>query len=117
MSARRTLPREGVLYCGVNSPKSFDGNIYFVQHADGNRLRDAPKIPAISHVAVRGHGWASSDVGPARTRATHLLPREHRAQDTDPRAVGYTDAYALLPPWPSPLFPSPDLGRGCLYSS
>jgi hypothetical protein len=35
---------EGVLYCDFNSPKSFDGKIYFVQHADGNWLRDALKF-------------------------------------------------------------------------
>ena len=35
---------EGVYYCGFNSPKSYGGNSYFVQHADGNWLIDAPKF-------------------------------------------------------------------------
>jgi glyoxylase-like metal-dependent hydrolase (beta-lactamase superfamily II) len=33
-----------VYYCGFNSPKSFGGNSYFVQHADGNWLIDSPKF-------------------------------------------------------------------------
>lgn len=35
---------DGVFYCGYNSPKSYGGNSYFVQHADGNWLIDAPKF-------------------------------------------------------------------------
>src|SRR5207237_1056244 len=31
---------DGVFYCGFNSPKSYGGNSYFVQHADGNWLID-----------------------------------------------------------------------------
>jgi glyoxylase-like metal-dependent hydrolase (beta-lactamase superfamily II)/ferredoxin len=34
----------GVFYCGYNSPKSYGGHSYFVQHADGNWLIDAPKF-------------------------------------------------------------------------
>ncbi len=38
------LPLEdGVSYCGFNSPKSYGGNSYFIQHPDGNWLIDAPK--------------------------------------------------------------------------
>lgn len=37
-----------VFYCGFNSPKSSGGNSYFVRHADGNWLIDAPKfLPAL----------------------------------------------------------------------
>ena len=35
---------DGVFYCGFNSPKSYGGNSYFVQHANGNWLIDAPKF-------------------------------------------------------------------------
>jgi glyoxylase-like metal-dependent hydrolase (beta-lactamase superfamily II)/ferredoxin len=34
----------GVYYCGFNSPKSYGGNSYFVQHPDGNWLIDSPKF-------------------------------------------------------------------------
>jgi ferredoxin len=34
---------EPVYYCGYNSPKSYGGNSYFVRHAAGNWLIDAPK--------------------------------------------------------------------------
>lgn len=38
------LPIEGpVYYCGFNSPKSFGGNSYFIEHAGGNWLIDSPK--------------------------------------------------------------------------
>ena len=32
-----------VYYCGFNSPKSFGGNSYFVEHPDGNWLIDSPR--------------------------------------------------------------------------
>src|SRR5579871_1761647 len=38
------LVEEPVYYCGFNSPKSFGGNSYFVQHSDGNWLIDSPKF-------------------------------------------------------------------------
>ncbi len=33
-----------VYYCGFNSPKSYGGNSYFVQHPSGNWLIDSPKF-------------------------------------------------------------------------
>jgi len=35
---------DGVYYCGFNSPKSFGGNSYFVQHPAGNWLIDSPRF-------------------------------------------------------------------------
>jgi glyoxylase-like metal-dependent hydrolase (beta-lactamase superfamily II)/ferredoxin len=35
---------EPVYYCGFNSPKSFGGNSYFIQHPEGNWLVDSPKF-------------------------------------------------------------------------
>lgn len=35
---------DDVYYCGFNSPKSYGGNSYFVQHAEGNWLIDSPKF-------------------------------------------------------------------------
>ena len=45
-----------VFYCGFNSPKSFGGNSYFVRHADGNWLIDAPEfIPRlVRHFEAQG---------------------------------------------------------------
>jgi glyoxylase-like metal-dependent hydrolase (beta-lactamase superfamily II)/ferredoxin len=34
----------GVSYCGFNSPKSFGGNSYFVEHPAGNWLIDSPRF-------------------------------------------------------------------------
>jgi glyoxylase-like metal-dependent hydrolase (beta-lactamase superfamily II)/ferredoxin len=34
----------GVSYCGFNSPKSFGGNSYFIEHPEGNWLIDSPRF-------------------------------------------------------------------------
>lgn len=34
---------DGASYCGFNSPKSFGGNSYFLEHPGGNWLVDAPR--------------------------------------------------------------------------
>jgi glyoxylase-like metal-dependent hydrolase (beta-lactamase superfamily II)/ferredoxin len=39
----------GVFYCGFNSPKSFGGNSYFVEHRGGNWLIDSPRF--VEHLA------------------------------------------------------------------
>ena len=46
----------GVYYCGFNSPKSFGGNSYFVEHPAGNWLVDAPRFvePLARRLAERG---------------------------------------------------------------
>jgi glyoxylase-like metal-dependent hydrolase (beta-lactamase superfamily II)/ferredoxin len=46
----------GVFYCGFNSPKSFGGNSYFVEHPAGNWLVDAPRFvePLARRLAERG---------------------------------------------------------------
>jgi glyoxylase-like metal-dependent hydrolase (beta-lactamase superfamily II)/ferredoxin len=38
------LIEEPIFYCGFNSPKSYGGNSYFIQHPDGNWLIDSPKF-------------------------------------------------------------------------
>ena len=35
---------EKVYYCGFNSPDSYGGNSYFIQHPDGNWLIDSPRF-------------------------------------------------------------------------
>jgi glyoxylase-like metal-dependent hydrolase (beta-lactamase superfamily II)/ferredoxin len=42
---------DGVSYCGFNSPKSFGGNSYFLEHPDGNWLIDSPRY--VEHLARR----------------------------------------------------------------
>jgi glyoxylase-like metal-dependent hydrolase (beta-lactamase superfamily II)/ferredoxin len=42
---------DGVYYCGYNSPKSYGGNSYFIQHPDGNWLVDSPKF--LAHLVGR----------------------------------------------------------------
>jgi glyoxylase-like metal-dependent hydrolase (beta-lactamase superfamily II)/ferredoxin len=44
MSDFPLLIEEPVYYCGFNSPKSFGGNSYFIEHPDGNWLVDSPKF-------------------------------------------------------------------------
>lgn len=34
----------GVYYCGFNSPRSYGGNSYFIEHPDGNWMIDSPKF-------------------------------------------------------------------------
>jgi ferredoxin len=38
------LLANGVFYCGFNSPLSYGGNSYFIQHPGGNWLVDSPKF-------------------------------------------------------------------------
>lgn len=47
---------EPVFYCGYNSPKSYGGNSYFVQHREGNWLIDSPKFirPLVQRLEVLG---------------------------------------------------------------
>lgn len=42
---------DGVSYCGFNSPKSFGGNSYFVEHVGGNWLVDSPRY--VEHLVRR----------------------------------------------------------------
>lgn len=51
---------DNVYYCGFNSPQSFGGNSYFVQHPQGNWLIDSPKyLPHLvkSFEAMGGITW------------------------------------------------------------
>src|SRR5467141_3413707 len=54
---------EPVFYCGYNSPKSYGGNSYFIRHAAGKWLIDAPKFvtPLVQRRGrnrpSRWHGW------------------------------------------------------------
>jgi glyoxylase-like metal-dependent hydrolase (beta-lactamase superfamily II)/ferredoxin len=80
---------DGVFYCGYNSPKSYGGNSYFVQHADGNWLIDAPKFlpPLVRQFETMG-GLSRiflthrDDVADAARYARHFAAQRliHRAE-------------------------------------
>jgi glyoxylase-like metal-dependent hydrolase (beta-lactamase superfamily II)/ferredoxin len=78
-----------VFYCGFNSPKSYGGNSYFIQHSDGNWLIDSPKfLPRLVHRLEGLGGIAhiflthSDDVADAGRYAEHFSSRRiiHRAE-------------------------------------
>jgi glyoxylase-like metal-dependent hydrolase (beta-lactamase superfamily II)/ferredoxin len=78
-----------VFYCGFNSPKSYGGNSYFVQHADGNWLIDAPKfLPYLVRRFEAMGGLAQiflthqDDVADAAKYARHFAAQRviHRAE-------------------------------------
>lgn len=73
---------EPVFYCGYNSPKSYGGNSYFIQHAAGNWLVDAPKFvtPLVKQLEALGgiaHIFLThrDDVADAERYARHFGSR------------------------------------------
>lgn len=46
----------GVFYCGFNSPKSYGGNSYFVEHSSGNWLIDSPRYAEPLARRLEGRG-------------------------------------------------------------
>ena len=73
---------EPVFYCGYNSPKSYGGNSYFIQHADGNWLIDSPKFvtPLVKQLETLGgiaHIFLThrDDVADAERFAGHFQSR------------------------------------------
>ncbi|HET6328155.1 MAG TPA: MBL fold metallo-hydrolase [Planctomycetaceae bacterium] len=78
-----------VYYCGFNSPKSFGGNSYFIEHPAGNWLVDSPKFlpQLVGQFEARG-GIARiflthrDDVADADRYAVHFGSRRviHRAE-------------------------------------
>jgi len=81
-SAMRDFPlvvEPPVFYCGFNSPKSFGGNSYFVQHPEGNWLIDSPKFlkPLVNRLEeLGGIEWIflthRDDVADAERFAEHF---------------------------------------------
>lgn len=80
---------EPVYYCGYNSPKSYGGNSYFIQHAAGNWLIDSPKFvkPLVRQLEALG-GVSNiflthrDDVADAERFAEHFQSRRiiHREE-------------------------------------
>jgi glyoxylase-like metal-dependent hydrolase (beta-lactamase superfamily II)/ferredoxin len=78
-----------VFYCGYNSPKSYGGNSYFIQHAAGNWLIDSPKFvtPLVERLEALGgiaHIFLThrDDVADAQRYAEHFGSRRiiHREE-------------------------------------
>jgi glyoxylase-like metal-dependent hydrolase (beta-lactamase superfamily II)/ferredoxin len=70
---------EPIYYCGYNSPKSHGGNSYFIRHAAGNWLIDAPKFvtPLVKQLEALGgiaHIFLThrDDVADAQRYAEHF---------------------------------------------
>jgi len=83
------LIEEPVSYCGYNSPKSYGGNSYFIRHAAGNWLIDAPKfvMPLVQQLEALGgiaHVFLThrDDVADAERYAEHFRSRRiiHREE-------------------------------------
>jgi glyoxylase-like metal-dependent hydrolase (beta-lactamase superfamily II)/ferredoxin len=71
-----------VFYCGYTSPKSYGGNSYFIRHAGGNWLIDAPKFVAPLVQQLESLGGVShiflthrDDVADAEPFAAHFKCR------------------------------------------
>ena len=78
-----------VSYCGFNSPSSYGGNSYFIQHPDGNWLIDSPKfLPRLVRRLTALGGVANiflthrDDVADAHRFAEHFRSKRfiHRAE-------------------------------------
>ena len=97
----------GVFYCGFNSPKSYGGNSYFVEHPAGNWLIDSPRFiePLARRITQRGgirylflthrDDVADAEKWAARFRATRIIHRLELA--SQPGAERVLDGFAPLP--------------------
>lgn len=101
------LPIEDeVFYCGFNSPRSYGGNSYFIQHPAGNWLIDSPKfLPYLANEFEKRGGVETifltheDDVADADRYAHHFGSRRiiHRAEiDAQPDAEMVLDGLEPL---------------------
>jgi glyoxylase-like metal-dependent hydrolase (beta-lactamase superfamily II)/ferredoxin len=125
-SAVRDFPlpvAPGVSYCGFNSPKSFGGNSYFVEHQNGNWLIDSPRF--VEHLARRFAGRGGlryiflthrDDVADAakyaaRFGATRIIHRHELASQPDAeRVIEGSEPVELAPDFLA--IPTPGHTRG-----
>ncbi|QDU25682.1 hydroxyacylglutathione hydrolase [Anatilimnocola aggregata] len=104
------IVEEPVWYCGFNSPKSYGGNSYFIEHASGNWLVDSPKFlpQLVRQFESRGgvkHIFLthSDDVADAEQYATHFRAERiiHRhelhSQPGSERVLGGYESVQLAP--------------------
>ena len=114
---------DGVSYCGFNSPKSFGGNSYFLEHPDGNWLIDSPRY--VEHLArafeARGgvryiflthrDDVADAEKYAARFGATRIIHRlELSAQPGAERVIDGFEPVELAPGFTA--IPTPGHTRG-----
>ena len=113
----------GVSYCGFNSPKSFGGNSYFVEHPDGNWLIDSPRF--VEHLArqfaekgglryiflTHRDDVADADKYAARFGATRIMHRHELAsQPAAERVIEGSEPVELAPDFVA--IPTPGHTRG-----
>ncbi len=114
---------EGVHYCGFNSPKSYGGNSYFIQHPGGNWLIDSPKfLPHLVKQFEKRGGIAriflthQDDVADAGKYAAHFHSQrfiheaDQGAQKDAERIVEGTHAFELDDDFT--IIPTPGHTRG-----
>ena len=117
----------GVYYCGFNSPKSFGGNSYFVERAEGNWLIDSPKF--LPHLVRRfeemgglAHIFLThrDDVAEAEKYAAHFSGRRiiHRkelaSQPDAEKVIDGSDPVQLAPGFLAIPGPGHTRGHMCL---
>ena len=113
----------GVFYCGFNSPKSYGGNSYFIEHPAGNWLVDSPRFvePLARRLAERGgiryiflthrDDVADADKWAARFGATRFIHRlELAAQPGAERIIDGFEPQELTPGFLA--IPTPGHTRG-----
>ncbi len=113
----------GISYCGFNSPKSYGGNSYFVEHPDGNWLIDSPRFvePLARRLGALGgiryiflthrDDVADADKWAARFGATRFIHRLESA--SQPGAEQVIDGFAPVELAPGFLaIPTPGHTRG-----
>lgn len=113
----------GVWYCGFNSPKSFGGNSYFVEHPGGNWLVDSPRYVEhlVRRFAERGglryiflthrDDVADAHRYAARFGATRIIHRlELASQPAAERVIGGFEPVELAPEFLA--IPTPGHTRG-----
>jgi glyoxylase-like metal-dependent hydrolase (beta-lactamase superfamily II)/ferredoxin len=122
---------QNVFYCGFNSPKSYGGNSYFVQHENGNWLIDSPRYTHSLVTALENLGGVRyiflshrDDVADAAKFATHFqserIVHEHELSSQPESEIVITrfETVQITPKFL--VIPTPGHTRGhccLLYSS
>jgi glyoxylase-like metal-dependent hydrolase (beta-lactamase superfamily II)/ferredoxin len=122
---------QNVFYCGFNSPKSYGGNSYFVQHENGNWLIDSPQYTHSLVTALEKLGGVRyiflshrDDVADAAKFATHFeserIIHEHELSSQPESEIVITGFQTVQITPEFLVIPTPGHTRGhfcLLYSS